>query len=78
MLRLQISVYHLLSVPDHKICLLYTSPSFGTTEELKELVQKAHECGMKVVMDAVFNHTGRDFFAFKDIIEKEEIGRAHV
>ena len=44
-------------------------PSFGTTEDLKELVQKAHECGMKVVMDAVFNHTGRDFFAFKDIIE---------
>ena len=38
-------------------------PSFGTTEDLKELVQKAHECGMKVVMDAVFNHTGRDFFA---------------
>lgn len=36
-------------------------PSFGTTEDLKELVQKAHECGMKVVMDAVFNHTGRDF-----------------
>ena len=24
-------------------------PSFGTTEDLKELVQKAHECGMKVV-----------------------------
>ena len=43
-------------------------PSFGTTEDLKELVQKAHECGMKVVMDAVFNHTGRNFFAFKDII----------
>ena len=38
-------------------------PSFGTTEDLKELVQKAHECGMKVVMDAVFNHTGRDFFS---------------
>ena len=50
-------------------------PSFGTTEDLKELVQKAHECGMKVVMDAVFNHTGRDFFAFKDIIEKEEKSR---
>ena len=26
-------------------------------------------------MDAVFNHTGRDFFAFKDIIEKEEKSR---
>ena len=50
-------------------------PSFGTTEDLKELVQKAHECGMKVVMDAVFNHTGRDFFAFKDIIEKEDKSR---
>ena len=50
-------------------------PSFGTTEDLKELVQKAHECGIKVVMDAVFNHTGRDFFAFKDIIEKEDKSR---
>ena len=47
-------------------------PSFGTTEDLKELVQKAHECGMKVVMDAVFNHTGRDFFAFKDIQKNRE------
>lgn len=36
-------------------------PSFGTLEDLKELVQKAHERGMKVVMDAVFNHTGREF-----------------
>lgn len=27
---------------------------------------------MKVVMDAVFNHTGKEFFAFKDILEKGE------
>ena len=47
-------------------------PSFGTKEELKELVQKAHDRGMKVVMDAVFNHTGKDFFAFQDILEKGE------
>ena len=47
-------------------------PSFGTKEELKELVQKAHDRGMKVVMDAVFNHTGKEFFAFKDILEKGE------
>ena len=45
-------------------------PSFGTAEDLKELVQKAHEYGMKVVMDAVFNHTGKEFFAFEDILEK--------
>lgn len=46
--------------------------SFGTAEDLRELVQKAHQYGMKVVLDAVFNHTGRDFFAFKDILENKE------
>ena len=33
-------------------------PSFGTHEELKEFVETAHEAGIKVVMDAVLNHTG--------------------
>ena len=47
-------------------------PSFGTAEDLRELVQKAHQYGMKVVLDAVFNHTGREFFAFKDILENKE------
>jgi glycosidase len=32
-----------------------------------ELIKKAHERGIKVVVDGVFNHTGRDFFAFRDI-----------
>jgi len=41
--------------------------SFGTEEDLKELVEKAHALGMKVILDAVFNHTGTDFFAFKNI-----------
>ena len=50
----------------------HIDPSFGTKQELRELVQKAHERGMKVVMDAVFNHTGREFFAFADILEKGE------
>lgn len=47
-------------------------PSFGTKEDLKELVGKAHELGMYVILDGVFNHTAIDFFAFKDIREKEE------
>lgn len=42
-------------------------PSFGTKEDLKELVEKAHGLGMKVLLDAVFNHTGTKFFAFADI-----------
>lgn len=47
-------------------------PSFGTEEDIRELVEKAHALGMRVIMDAVFNHTGTDFFAFKDVQEKEE------
>ncbi len=39
----------------------------GTNLDLIEFVQRAHELNIKVVLDAVFNHTGRDFFAFKDL-----------
>jgi len=44
----------------------------GTNEDLKAFVQRCHNEGIKVVLDGVFNHTGRDFFAFKDIKEKRE------
>lgn len=47
-------------------------PSFGTKEDLKELVEKAHGRGMRVILDAVFNHSSKQFFAFADIAEKEE------
>lgn len=47
-------------------------PSFGTTEDLKELVDQAHQRGLRVVLDGVFNHTSPKFFAFADIMEKEE------
>lgn len=46
-------------------------PSFGTKEDLKELVEKAHGLGMYVILDGVFNHTGVDFFAFRDVREKK-------
>ncbi|MHB2020928.1 MAG: alpha-amylase family glycosyl hydrolase [Candidatus Xenobia bacterium] len=35
-----------------------TDPHFGTMDKLKELVEKAHQKGMKVVVDFVVNHTG--------------------
>ena len=38
---------------------------------LKNLSVSSHESGIKVVVDGVFNHTGREFFAFKDIQEKK-------
>lgn len=44
--------------------------SFGTTEDLKELVELAHAHGMRVVLDGVFNHTSPKFFAFADVAEK--------
>ncbi len=44
----------------------------GTNEDLKHFVAVCHEKGLKVIFDGVFNHTGRDFFAFKDIREKRE------
>lgn len=34
------------------------------------LLEQAHARGMRVIIDGVFNHTGRDFFAFKDIRER--------
>lgn len=46
-------------------------PGFGTESDLKELVQKAHALGIKVILDGVFNHTSPDFFAFRDILEKQ-------
>lgn len=50
-------------------------PDFGTEEELKELVQSAHEAGMRVILDAVFNHTSTDFFAFRDLLGHQEASR---
>ena len=44
----------------------------GSNEDLREFVGACHEAGIKVVFDGVFNHTGRDFFAFRDIREKRE------
>ena len=44
----------------------------GTNEDLKEFVSDCHKAGIRVMLDGVFNHTGRDFFAFKDIKEHRE------
>ena len=44
----------------------------GTNEDLAELVRFCHERGVRVILDGVFNHTGRDFFAFKDLQRNRE------
>lgn len=47
----------------------------GDNKDLKTLVEKCHKAGIKVILDGVFNHTGRDFFAFKDIQANRENSR---
>lgn len=47
----------------------------GTNEDLKNFVKECHDRGVKVVFDGVFNHTGRDFFAFQDIKKNRENSR---
>ncbi len=44
----------------------------GTNEDLTNFVSECHKQGIRVILDGVFNHTGRDFFAFRDIKEKRE------
>ena len=44
----------------------------GTNDDLKRFVALCHEAGIRVILDGVFNHTGRDFFAFRDLREKRE------
>ena len=43
----------------------------GTNKDFKKVVDKLHKEGIKVVLDGVFNHVGRGFWAFKDVQEKK-------
>ena len=44
----------------------------GTNEDLTNFVAECHKQGIRVILDGVFNHTGRDFFAFQDIKNNRE------
>lgn len=44
-------------------------PLLGGNEAFFHLLHAAHSRGMKVVLDGVFNHVGRGFFFFNDIVE---------
>ncbi|MBE7021347.1 MAG: alpha-amylase [Ruminococcaceae bacterium] len=47
----------------------------GDNEDLKSFVKECHNQGVRVIFDGVFNHTGRDFFAFKDLLENREASK---
>lgn len=44
----------------------------GTNEDFKRVADKLHEAGIKIVLDGVFNHVGRGFFGFQDVIKNRE------
>ena len=44
----------------------------GNNDTLVRFADEVHRRGMRLVLDAVFNHVGRDFCAFRDVLEKKE------
>lgn len=48
----------------HKI-----DPAFGSNEDFKHLVQIAHKNGIKIMVDAVFNHSGTEFEPWLDVLK---------
>jgi glycosidase len=44
-------------------------PLLGDDEVFDQLITACHDRGIRVVLDGVFNHTGRGFFQFSDVVE---------
>lgn len=44
----------------------------GTNEDFKKVCDELHKAGIKVVIDGVFNHVGRGFWAFQDVLRNRE------
>ncbi|MGL4338205.1 MAG: glycoside hydrolase family 13 protein [Turicibacter sp.] len=47
-------------------------PQFGTKETFKQLVEEAHARGIKIMLDAVFNHCGWEFPQWQDVVKNGE------
>lgn len=47
-------------------------PDFGTMDDFRTFIQRAHERNIRVILDGVFNHSGKFFPPFKDFIENRE------
>ena len=61
------------SISNHKYDIIdyfTVDPQFVTKEELRQLVKLAHENGIRVVLDAVFNHCSMEMQQFQDVLEK--------
>lgn len=53
----------------HTYDYFHVDPLLGGDDALRELLDLAHGRGMRVILDGVFNHTGRGFWPFHHILE---------
>jgi neopullulanase len=53
----------------HAYDYLTVDPILGGDAALRELLDRAHERGMRVILDGVFNHSGRGFWPFHHVLE---------
>ncbi|MDO4624889.1 MAG: glycoside hydrolase family 13 protein [Enterococcus hirae] len=63
------------AMSNHKydtIDYLKVDPAFGDERLLKELIEKAHKKGIRIMLDAVFNHIGSDSPQWQDVIKNGE------
>ena len=49
----------------------HLDPRLGTDDDLAQVCQAFHRAGLRVMLDGVFNHVGRGFWAFRDVQEKK-------
>lgn len=63
--------YHGYAITNH----YRVDPRFGTLQDYKDLATKAREKGLKLIFDAVLNHTGRGYWWMKDLPFKDWINR---
>ncbi|MFO8042431.1 MAG: alpha-amylase family glycosyl hydrolase [Alkalispirochaeta sp.] len=47
-------------------------PRLGSNSDFAALSAEIHDAGISVLLDAVFNHVGRGFFAFQDVLQHRE------
>jgi glycosidase len=57
---------HKYDISDYK----QIDPHFGTNDDFRALVESAHGKGMRIVLDAVFNHCGAGMMQFQDVLKK--------
>lgn len=56
----------------HTYDYFQVDPLLGGNEALRELLQAVHGRGMRLILDGVFNHVGRGFWAFHHVLENQQ------